>query len=248
MVARAEWARYNGATQRSRGSSPVRRTITACFLALALVLAPLATAPAAAFYIIDAGDVLTITIRGSAESSFAGLVRADGIIQIPFLGEIDVRGLTADQVRERVRALASRTLRDPIVNVAITGYRPRIVTVVGEVHRPGNVDLIRPDQTVLDVIAAAGGFTDHAIANDVAVLRGNGANSRRLPVDVQLMLRTGDLSGNIKLEPGDRVQVPRSLWPTWQEVWQGAQITVGAIGTVTSLILLWDRVFPPTAN
>ena len=182
MDTRVERSGYNGAAQRPRGYSPVRRTLTAFILALALVLTPFATAPAAAFYIIEAGDTLTITIRGSSENSFAGLVRADGIIQIPFLGELDVKGLTADQVRERVRALASKTLRDPIVNVAITGYRPRIVTVVGEVHKPGNVDLVRPDQTVLDAIAAAGGFTDRAIANEVAVLRGNGANSRRLPV------------------------------------------------------------------
>jgi hypothetical protein len=62
------------------------------------------------------------------------------------------------------------------------------------------------------------------------------------------MLRTGDLSGNLKLEPGDRVQVPRSLWPTWQEVWQGSQVTVGLVGTIMTLVLLWDRVFPPPAN
>lgn len=225
--------------------SRLRRTFTACFLALALVLLPQLTLPAAAYYLIDAGDSLLIQVRGAEIYNFAGIVRPDGIVAMPFLGDVDVKGQTADQVRERVRTLVAKVVRDPLVNVAITGYRPRIVTVLGEVVRPGNIEMTRPDQSVLDTITAAGGFTDHSIPAEVVVLRGNGAATRRLPVDVAYILKTGDMSGNLKVEPGDRVQVPRSNIPTWHEVWQATQGTVAIIGLGTTIILLWDRVFPP---
>ena len=212
------------------------RSLAAFALALAVAFAPAATSPAWALYLLDYGDNLAVTINGAPQYSYSGSIRPDGVITLPYLGDLEVRGLTPDQVRERVRELAGRVLRNPEVNVTVTAYKPRVVTVLGEVAKPGNVDITRADQSVLDTIAAAGGFTDHALPAEVVVLRGNGSATRRIPVDVKHMMATGDLSGNVRLEPGDRVQVPRSLWPTWRDTLAALQ-AVSVISGVFFLII-----------
>lgn len=212
--------------------------LLAFVLALALVLGPAGQRPALARYVLDYGDSITVTVKDAPQYSFGGAIRPDGVVTIPYLGELEIRGLTPDQVRERLREVLGKVLRSPEISVVVSNYRPRVVTVLGEVARPGNVDLSRADQSVLDTIALAGGFTDHAIPNQVVVLRGNGPSTRRIPVDVAHMLQTGDLSGNVKLEPGDRVQVPRSPWPTWADV----RATLQTVTIVTSGVFLIIRL------
>ena len=214
------------------------RPFAALALAAALVLAPLATTPAWAVYVFDYGDAIAITIKDAPQYSYSGSIRPDGVVTLPYLGDLEVRGLTTTQVRERVRELAGKVLRSPEITVSVLGYRPRVVTVLGEVVRPGNVDLARADTSVIDAIASAGGFTDHAIPEEVLVLRGNGAATRRIPVNVKQMMATGDLSGNVRLEPGDRIQVPRSNAPTWRDVRESIQ----AVAIVTSAVFLIFRL------
>lgn len=219
-----------------RHASP--RSLFTVVLALALMLGPVGSRPAHAAYVVDYGDGLSITVKEAPQYNVMGGIRPDGIINIPYLADLDVRGLTTEQVRERVREVVGRVVHSPQVNVVVTSYRPRVVTVLGEVVRPGNVDISRADQSVIDTIATAGGFTEHALPAQVLVLRGNGAATRRIPVDVQYMMATGDLTGNVRLEPGDRVQVPRSPWPTWRDA-LGAMQTVAVI---TGAIVLLTRL------
>lgn len=210
--------------------------LLALVLALAVLLGPVGQRPAWALYVLDYGDAISVTVKDAPQYGFGGAIRPDGVVTVPYLGELEVRGLTPNQVRERLREVLGKVLRNPEINVVVTGYRPRVVTVLGEVARPGNVDIIRADQSVLDTIALAGGFTDHAIPSQVVVLRGNGASTRRIPVDVAYILQSGDLSGNVRLEPGDRVQVPRSPWPTWSDLRASLQ-TVAIVSSAVFLII-----------
>lgn len=215
----------------------IPRPLVAVFIGLAIALGPMAV-PAWALYALDFGDAVAVTVKDAPQYSFSAALRPDGVVTVPYLGDLEVRGLTTDQVRERLREVLARVLRSPEVSVVVTVYRPRVVTVLGEVARPGNVDITRADQSVIDTIAAAGGFTDHAIPSQVVVLRGNGSATRRIPVDVQRMMETGDLSGNVRLEPGDRVQVPRSPWPTLRD----ALATVQTLSVITGALVLISRM------
>ncbi len=214
------------------------RPLAIFVVGLAIAFGPVATQPAWALYVVDYGDSVSIVIRDAPQYSYSGSLRPDGVVTLPFLGDVEIRGLSTEQVRERVREVVGRVLRNPEVTVSVTSYRPRIVTVLGEVVRPGNVDISRTDQSVIDTVAAAGGFTEHALPAQVVVLRGNGSATRRIPVDVQYMMATGDLAGNVRLEPGDRVQVPRSPWPIWRDV----VATMQAAAVITSAIVLFTRL------
>jgi polysaccharide export outer membrane protein len=211
-------------------------------LACALAAAP---APAEAAYTLDHGDAVTVAVRDSAKWGGNYAVRPDGMLVIPFLLELDARGMTVEQVRDQVRAAVARQLHDPEVSVVVATYRPRVVTVLGEVVTPGNVVLQRVDQTVLDTIAAVGGFTDRALVDQVTVLRGTGRATRRIPVNVAAMMASGDMAGDIRIEPGDRIQVARNPWPSWREAFATTQQVVAYIGTLSLLMMLARQLSPP---
>ncbi|MCC6484193.1 MAG: SLBB domain-containing protein [Armatimonadetes bacterium] len=77
------------------------------------------------------------------------------------------------------------------------------VNVIGEVNRPGSFDY-RDDITVLDALGAAGGVRDSADLSAATLERGG----KEQPLDLEALLRRGEMTPNIKLEPGDRILVP----------------------------------------
>lgn len=211
-------------------------------LGLAFALNFFGLAPAAqASYTLDFGDSVVINIRDVPQYSGTFPIQPDGMIVIPHLDEFLVRGLSVKQVQERITRKLSASIHNPQVSVVIGTFRPRTVTVLGEVGSPGVVVLGSPDQRVIDTIAAAGGFTPRSLRYDVVILRGEGPNAKRIPINVEIMMDTGDLTNNIRVEPGDRLQVGRSPWPTWQEVFTATQMVAGFIGTVSLLLVLLQR-------
>ena len=211
-------------------------------LSLAFLANFLGYTPAAwANYTLDFGDSIVVNIREVPQYSGSYPIQPDGMVIIPHLDEFQVRGLTVKQVQEVITRRLTGTIHNPRVSVILAAWRPRTVTVLGEVRSPGVVVLGSPDQRVIDTIAAAGGFTDRALRNEVFILRGNGASAQRIPVAVETMMETGDLTNNYKLEPGDRLQVGRNPWPSFQEVLNVTQTAVGYLGTISLLFILMQR-------
>lgn len=211
-------------------------------LGIAIVFNFFGLAPSAwAAYTLDFGDSVVINIRDVPQYSGTFPLQPDGMIVIPHLDEFLVRGLSVKQVQERVTRRLSAVIHNPQVSVVIGAFRPRTVTVLGEVGSPGVVVLSSPDQRVIDTIAAAGGFTDRALRYDVVILRGDGPNAKRIPINVEAMMESGDLTNNIRLEPGDRLQVGRNPWPSWREVFTATQMVAGFVGTVSLLLVLLQR-------
>lgn len=215
---------------------PLKRWLTTVALTLALLAPSLAKPkPAEAVYLLDYGDSVSIHVKDFAQFDYAGAVRPDGLVSIPYVGDVEVAGLTTSQVVTRLTTLLRRQLRDPIVTVSITTMRPRYVMVLGEVGHPGRVEMNQPHLTVLDAIAASGGFTQRAVKNQVVLLHGDGAQARHYVIDVDKMLRTADLTDNLELSPDDRIQVPETWWPN-VENW--VQTITPVVTLITSLAVL----------
>src|SRR5436309_3236902 len=111
--------RYNG---------PVQRLLTSLILALALVCIGLPK-PALAVYLLDYGDSISVQVKDFPQYNYVGAVRPDGLISIPFVGDIEVGGLTTGQAGLRLTTVLKKVLRDPIVTVTITQLRPRYAMV-----------------------------------------------------------------------------------------------------------------------
>jgi polysaccharide export outer membrane protein len=219
----------------------VQRLITTFILALALIcLGPVR--PALAVYLLDYGDAIAIQVKDFPQYNYSGAIRPDGLISIPFVGDIEVGGLTTGQATARLTTVLKKVLRDPIVTVTLTTLRPRYAMVLGQVVQPGRVELNRPHPTVLDVIGTAGGFTPRAVKNQVVVLRGEGARAQHYTVDVERMIKTADLSENIEILPGDRVSVQEVWYPNMPEILATIAPFISAVTTLVGLVALYSTI------
>ena len=222
----------------------LKRLFTTLMLAIALTCVQLtASAPAWALYQLQYGDSVSITVKDNPQYSISGPVRPDGAITVPYLGELEVAGLTPSQVEARIAQLVGRFVRNPQVTVAVGAFRNRVVTVYGEVGRTGNIELppSGTTPTLLDAIAQAGGFTDRANRTEVTVIRGNGPNAQRTVVNVEHMLKTGDLTHNMDMQDHDRIFVYEVWYPNFREWASGITLTASVFTAIGVIVTLYNR-------
>ena len=135
------------------------------------------------------------------------VVRPDGKISLPLLNDVDVAGLTPEQVRERLTEAARKFVEDPSATVIVKQINSRKVFITGNVYRPGPFPLLR-ETTVLQLIALAGGLQEFAKASDIVVVRMEGSRQVSYPFNYDNMKNGKNLAQNILLKPGDTVIVP----------------------------------------
>ena len=97
-------------------------------------------------------------------------------------------------------------MRDPGVTVIVKEIRSRKVYVVGEVTKPGPFPLAN-EMNVLQVIAEAGGFLEHANKGDVVIVRNEGSGEKRFKFNYNEVVRGKNTEQNIRLVPGDIILV-----------------------------------------
>lgn len=135
-------------------------------LAVCLVLfllLPIAVAVGAnSAYRIGEGDLLLIKVYDMDDLTTTVRVDADGQIGFPLIGQVNVDGLTIQQVRDRISAeLADGYLVNPQVSVLIQEYRSNKIVIIGEVVRPGLYEM-QGEMSLLELISRAGGLTPDA--------------------------------------------------------------------------------------
>jgi polysaccharide export outer membrane protein len=115
-------------------------------------------------YPIGPGDVIEINVAGMEEiTNHSGRVTAEGTIALPFVGTINVRGLTDKALRTEIKQrLQQGFMRNPQVSVFVKEFRSRQVAVIGAVHKPGLYNLASSADTVLNMISLAGGMRPEA--------------------------------------------------------------------------------------
>jgi len=159
-------------------------------------------------YTIGAGDVLQITVWQNADLTTRSVVRPDGMITLPLVGEIHASGQRPTQVQEEITRRLTRfltTAASVTVTVAeINSYR---VYVLGQVANPGE---LRPRSAVkvLQALALAGGLTRFADPSAIVIVRHGAQGQCRLPFDMGEVVEAGRLDENLMLETGDTVVVP----------------------------------------
>ncbi len=154
-------------------------------------------------------DLLNIVIVGESGLPTDYRVSASGEIQFPFLGEVQVAGLTPRELRQRLEELLSRDyFVEPEVLVTVREYRQDYIIILGQVNRPGTLPL-SPEQPmdILDAIARAGGVT--RLARDTVEFIRDGKRQR---LSLERLKRENDPSRKIWLRPGDIVEVKESVF------------------------------------
>ena len=122
-------------------------------------------------YRIAARDVIGVRVwNHEAMSVERARVREDGRISLPFLKDVEVAGLTPNELSERLQQALVSLIVDPVVTVTLEEPALLNVSVLGEVATPGAFTMPRP-AGVLAAIAAAGGLTEYADRDEIYVLR-----------------------------------------------------------------------------
>jgi polysaccharide export outer membrane protein len=176
------------------------------------IAAEFSEAPAA--YRIGKGDVLQVTVWDHPELTIpAGsfrdaetsgqLVGEDGRIFYPYVGTLNVEGMTVAEVREVITERISRYIQDPQLDVRVVAFRSKRVNVVGEVVNPGLLAISDIPMTVSDAISLAGGLTEDGFKSGVNISR----EGEVYEIDLKALYDYADTSQNLLLQHGDIVNV-----------------------------------------
>jgi polysaccharide export outer membrane protein len=157
-------------------------------------------------YIIGSNDVLAVTVWKDTTLSGSVLVRPDGMISIPLVGDVRAAGLTPLHLANEIALKLKKYVQDPNVSVVVTAIHSKVVYMIGEVTRPGPVDLA-PRMTLLEAISSAGGLTEFANRKKIYILRDNEGKREKIPVHYKEALQ-GNRDLDLALKPGDTIVVP----------------------------------------
>lgn len=161
-------------------------------------------------YIIGPEDVLFISVWQDKDLDTEVIVRPDGKISLQLIGEIDAGGKTLAQLNEILIKRYSAYIKSPQVLVSIKNFGGTKVIILGEVRTPGVYKPIERSG-LLEVIAMAGGFSDHAALNSVILIRGGLGNPEAMRLNLARVIYKTDMSQNIPIQPNDIIYVPKQF-------------------------------------
>lgn len=154
-------------------------------------------------FIVGPEDVMEVQVWDNKDLNQIVFVGPDGKASLPLVGQIQVAGKTVQELQDYLAAAYSKTIKSAAVTVIIKEIKSRPVYFVGGFGKPGVMQLTR-DLTLIQAVALVGGVTPSADPEKGFVLR----KEKVIPVDFTRLMQTGDVSQNLKLEPGDSVVAP----------------------------------------
>jgi polysaccharide export outer membrane protein len=158
-------------------------------------------------YRVGAGDTLQVFVWKEPELSRDVVVRLDGRITVPLLGDVDAAGRTPEELGADIGAKLVRYVATPQVTVGVLRANSTHFYVIGQVGKPGEFPLTGPI-TLLQALALAGGFKDFAKTESIVIIRTERGAQTVLPVNYKKLEAGKDVSQNILLKPGDTIVVP----------------------------------------
>ena len=148
-------------------------------------------------YRLAPGDKVAISVFGEDDLSMNVTLANNGVLKYPFLGDIQVTGLTLPELERTIAdGLRGDYLINPEVTVTIQQYRPFFLD--GEVNRPGSYEY-QPGLTLEKALALAGGLSARAARGKIEVKRANSDSFERLYM-------------NDPVYAGDVINVPQSFF------------------------------------
>ena len=159
-------------------------------------------------YLIGVEDILGVVFWREQDKALTTdvVVRPDGKISVPMLNDIRAAGLTPEQLASAVQQAAGKYIRDAVATIVVREIHSRKVFVIGEVTKPGTVQL-GSEMNVLQVLAQAGGFLEHANKSDVVIVRTEAGREQRFKFNYKDVVKGKKPEQNIRLLPGDTVLV-----------------------------------------
>ena len=158
-------------------------------------------------YRLQPGDVLDVTVWKEQDLHAEVIVRPDGAMSFPLVGEVEAGGKTVEEVRAQLVERLKSFLPTPVVTVAVKAIGGNRIYVVGKVVRSGEFPFSSP-LDVMQALSLAGGATSFASLNDIVILRRENGQQQAIHFEYADVARGKKLAQNIQLRSGDTVVVP----------------------------------------
>jgi polysaccharide export outer membrane protein len=163
-------------------------------------------------YLIGPGDNLTIFVWRNPEISGNFIVRPDGKVTTALVEDIDVAGRTPTMLAREIEEALGQYINNPRVTVSVNNFRGPLseqVRVIGEATNPNAINYTE-HMTLLDLMIAVGGLTEFANGNGAKLVRVIDGKQRSFDLDIDDLVREGDIRKNIDILPGDIVIIPEA--------------------------------------
>ena len=162
-------------------------------------------------YLLRRGDKVAIDVMFYPELGTTSIVRPDGMITAPGVGDVAALGRRPEEIAADIEAHYSRILRDPTTTLNVISFGERRAYVLGQVNRPGPIDL-QQRMTLTQALAAVGSLTREAKMGSVVLLRRKSENTANAySLDLRGVLQGKSLAADIVLQPDDVVFVPATF-------------------------------------
>ncbi len=163
-------------------------------------------------FLLGPEDELEVVVWKNQDLSKRVVIRPDGKVSLPLIGDVPTTGLTADQLAEEIEERYKAFKENPAVSVNVVAVNSYYVFVVGEVNSPGKLQM-KSYTTILQAISLAGGFTQFAGQNDIRIIRnvinGEGkVKELRIPIRYDDLISDDGAAYNVTLQSGDTIVVP----------------------------------------
>ena len=177
-------------------------------------------------YRLGAGDHLDIAVFDAPEFTATKVIAPDGTVTLPIVGSISAAGRSTSQLTQELQVKLKRWLKTPVVSVGVVKFRPLLVSVAGEVRRPGPMQMnnipneqrqdvstttpitntnLQSLPTLSSALANAGGLTRDADIRRVNLRRGTTV----IPIDLWAGISTDQPTPDYMLQDGDSIFVPK---------------------------------------
>lgn len=158
-------------------------------------------------YQIGPEDILEISVWKEDALKKEVLVRPDGGLSFPLIGEVQAAGKTTGQLKKEIVQRLEKFMPDPVVSIALLKVIGNKIYVIGKVNKPGEFPAGRYVD-VLQALTMAGGLTPFAAENGIKVMRKEGSKDVVFPFRYSDVKNGEVLEQNIQLKGGDVVVVP----------------------------------------
>ena len=167
-------------------------------------------------YIIGPLDELTVFVWRNPELGAKVQVRPDGRITTPLITDLAAVGKTPAQLAEDIKKQLTQYISEPLVSVMVDKFQGTFsqqVRIVGATEKPASLPY-RANMTLLDAMIEVGGLSEFAAGDRARLVRHDRASGEQKEYDLKIarLLKKGDTRANVRLEPGDVIIIPESMF------------------------------------
>ena len=158
-------------------------------------------------YLLNAGDILDISVWKEETLQKTVVVLPDGMISFPLAGEQEAVGKSVTELEVALKKSLTEFISEPLVTVVVANVSGNTVHILGKVQNPGSFVMSR-QLNVMQALSLAGGLSTYAEENNIIVLRQQGSNQTVIPVRYADIKEGDDISTNVTLKSGDVIVIP----------------------------------------